>query len=434
MSNSLPLRVYDGEKWVNIGVQSGQVLYQNEQPSSPQTGSIWIDSDDETAVLNDQDFLTLSTASATYATPTSVETQITQQAPQYTNRNLLYNGAMQVHQRGTSTTGITDISYNTADRWELALITMGTWTNTVENDAPTGSGFRKSWKVLCTTADSTPAAGDLIFARQKLEGQDVQRIAKGTSAAQQLTASFWVKSNVTGTYVAELRDVDNNRSVSAQYTISASGTWEKKEITFPSDTTGAFDNDNAESLHIDFWLGAGSNRTSGTLATSWATITEANRAVGQTNLAAATNNYWQITGVQLEVGPNATEFEFKSFGQELRECQRYYYLHATGAEGASHTIGSCAAYTSSEIQAFVSLPVTMRTKPTLIITTGTDFYRFLRNGAVDGFNSLTIDVAASGNTAVQVFNNSEISSTAGNAGNIGINNQTSARVAFSAEL
>ncbi len=249
------------------------------------------------------------------------------------NRNILYNGAMQVAQRGTSTASITASGYYTADRWRIAVGTLGTWTQTVENDAPTGSGFRKSLKMLCTTADASPAAGDVLALQQTLEGQDLQAFRKGTSSAQQFTFSFWVKANAIGTYIAELYDADNNRSVSKSYTVSASGTWEFKTLTFPADTTGAFDNDNAGSLEIYWWLAAGSNFTSGTLATSWGSLTSANRAVGQTNLAAATNNYWQITGVQLNVGAVAAPFEFKSYGQELAECQRYYE-RMTGNAGA----------------------------------------------------------------------------------------------------
>jgi len=296
----------------------------------------------------------------------------------YPNRNLLYNGAMQIHQRGTSTTGITTGGYFTADRWELALTSLGTWTQSSENDAPTGSGFRKSTKLLCTTADAAPAAADFMIFSQKLEGQDVQRIRKGTSAAEQLTVSFWVKSNVTGTYVSRLVDVDNSRQVCAAYSISASGTWEKKTITFPADTTGAFDNDNALSLSCQFWLGAGTDSTSGTLQTTWAAVVNANRAVGQTNLAAATNNYWQITGVQLETGPVATPFEFKSFGQELRECQRYYThsnspqpFSATSSLGAG--IVSRPIYTNFAATGFTAFPVPMRTTPVVTVyntTTG----------------------------------------------------------------
>jgi hypothetical protein len=282
--------------------------------------------------------------------------------------NLLYNGAMQVAQRGTSTASITASGYYTADRWYLNLVTLGTWTQTVENDAPTGSGFSKSLKVLCTTADAAPSAADLFFIQHRLEGQDVQRIAKGTSAAQQLTLSFWVKSNVTGTYVAELFDVDNTRQISATYSVSASATWEKKTITFDADTTGAFDNDNAGSLFLTMWLDAGSNYTSGTLNTSWASSTNANRAVGQTNLAAATNNYWQVTGVQLEVGPTATQFEFKSYGTELAECQRYYYRTATGT-GFFRASGFNVTTTVCDV--CVPLQTSMRVAPTAVEVTGT---------------------------------------------------------------
>lgn len=242
----------------------------------------------------------------------------------YPNRNLLYNGAMQVHQRGTSKAGIIGNSYYTADRWITIDVNLGTWTQTVENDAPTGSGFSKSLKVFCTTADAAPAASDRLVIRQILEGQDLQRIRKGSASAQELTVSFWVKSNVTGTYVANLTDIDNTRHVSAVYTINASATWERKTITFPADTTGALDNDNAGSLRLDFYLAAGSDSTSGTLATVWAADVSANTAVGQTNLAAAVNNYWQVTGVQLETGPVATEFEFEPYATTLAKCQRYY--------------------------------------------------------------------------------------------------------------
>jgi hypothetical protein len=239
-------------------------------------------------------------------------------------RNLIINGAMNIAQRATSVTGITSGGYLTVDRWTFLINTQGTWTQTVENDAPTGSGFRKSVKMLCTTADASPATGDYVFLDQYFEGQNCQQILKGTSSAKQLTLSFWVKANKTGTYIASIRDSDNNRSCSISYTISASATWEYKTITFPADTTGALDNDNALSLYVRFWMGAGTTYTSGTLQTTWATSVSANLAAGQVNLADATNNYIQFTGVQLEVGPAPTPFEHRPFGTELTMCQRYY--------------------------------------------------------------------------------------------------------------
>ena len=238
--------------------------------------------------------------------------------------NVVINGAMQVAQRGTSTASITTSGYYTADRFAIEIATLGTWTQTVENDAPTGSGFRKSLKMNCTTADASPAAGDLLVVAHRIEGQNLQQFLKGTASAKQFVFSFWVKGTTTGTYICELEDADNSRSVSVSYAINAANTWEKKTITFPADTTGAFDNDNAKSLTINFWLGAGSTYTSGTLATTWGSITSANRAVGVTNLAGATNRSWQITGVQLEAGSVATPFEFEDYGTTLAKCQRYY--------------------------------------------------------------------------------------------------------------
>ena len=132
----------------------------------------------------------------------------------------------------------------------------------------------------------------------------------------------------------------------------------------PADTTGAFTNDNGASLYVRFWLGAGSNRTSGTLNTSWASRVTANIAVGQTNLAAATNNYWQITGVQLEVGPVATGFEFKSYGQELRECQRYYYR--VGGGTAYEVLGLGPASSTTNVDMNIALPITLRSAPSAV--------------------------------------------------------------------
>jgi len=345
------------------------------------------------------------------------------------NRNVIINGAMQVAQRGTSVTGITTTGYRTVDRFLEVLSSLGTWTQSVENDAPTGSGFRKSVKMLCTTADAAPTGADEHYFTQIIEGQNVQQFLKGTASAKQFSLSFWVKSNVTGTFIAELYDADHNRQCSKSYTISAADTWEKKTITFPADTTGAFDNDNGASLYVIFWLGAGGNLTSGTLNTSWASSTTANRAVGQTNVGAATNNYWQMTGVQLEAGAVATPFEFEDIGTTLAKCQRYYFLLATGASTTSFGMG--ANITATEMQGQIHFPVTMRSAPSLVASSGTNYYGFVRNSADDFFNSLTITQA--GTNGACVVNATEISGTAGHAGRL-YANDASASIAFNSEL
>ena len=344
------------------------------------------------------------------------------------DRNVIINGAMQVAQRGTSTASITSGGYYTADRWVFIPINQGTWTNSIEADAPTGSGLRNSFKVLCTTADAAPAASDVLAVANRLEGQNVQQFLKGTASAKQFALSFWVKSNVTGTYIVNLIDQDNTRVVAASYSVSASATWEKKTIILPADTTGVLDNDNARSLDVQFYLGAGTDSTSGTLQTTWASTVTANRAVGQTNLAAATSNYWQVTGVQLEAGAVATPFEFEYYETTLAKCQRYYYLLVSGI---NKTFSMAAAYNTAFVMGYASFPVTMRTTPSLVATSGTNYYNFARRGASDQFNSITI--ATPHPTGARMDNYTEISSTLGDAGILETTN-AAASIAFSAEL
>jgi hypothetical protein len=257
----------------------------------------------------------------------------------------------------------------------------------------------------------------------------LQRIKKGTSDAQQLTLSFWVKSNVTGTYVLELFDIDNTRRVGATYSVSASATWERKVVTFPADTTGAFDNDNASSFSVNWWLAAGSDFTSGTLNTTWASSTNANRAVGQVNLAAATSNYWQVTGVQLEVGPAATPFEFKSFGQELRECQRYYW-RCTASNAYSAIAG--AGYTTSTTNLSATTPTPpMRVTPTAIDISNSAVQDSA--GGIFAVSSATVDTNQSSNIFASAnFVSSGL--TSGRYARVVANNNAAAYVGFSAEL
>ena len=291
-------------------------------------------------------------------------------------RNIIINGDMSIAQRGTSATGLTGGAYNTADRFYLNMGTAGTWTNTISTDVPTGQGFAKSFKLDCTTANASLSAGSYMTVQQRFEGQNLQYLKKGTANAESLTLSFWVKSNKTGTYIAYLRDGDNSRDISKSYTIDSANTWEKKTITFAGDTTGTLDNDNNLSFYIYFWLAAGTDYTSGTLATSWQSSTAVNNAVGQVNLADSTDNEWYITGVQLEAGTTASDFEFLPVDVNLNRCQRYFELIA---DNHSQIIGvaSCFEDGSSAIGHYF---VTKRTVPTLYQTTGTNYYTMYRAG------------------------------------------------------
>ena len=281
-------------------------------------------------------------------------------------RNILINGAMQVAQRGTSFTSIGGTAgVYSLDRMRYGF-TMNSGRLTITQSTDTPNGFANSLKVDITTAESSLNAASGAALSQFLEGQDVQQFKKGTSDAEQYTLSFHVKSNITGTYIVELFDNDNTRQVSKSYTIDSANTWEKKTITFPADTTGAFDDDNDKSLFVQWFLASGTNTagSSATLNTSWASSTDANRAVGQANLFSSTDNEWYITGMQLEVGSSATPFEHRSPAEEQQLCFRYT------RKFTSHTFGRARDGDSFYAGNVVFQPP-MRGTPTL--KSGADF-------------------------------------------------------------
>ena len=275
-------------------------------------------------------------------------------------RNIVINGDMQIAQRSTSVASLTTGGYRTLDRWYFDINSFGTWTMSQSTDTPTGEGFANSLKVDCTTADASPAAGDYLQLIQIFEGQNLQYLKKGTANALPLTASFWVKSTKTGTFIAEFFDNDNNRSISKSYTVSVSNTWEKKTITIPGDTSGAFGNDNGASFYLIIWLAAGTDFTSGTLNTSWGSRVNTNTAVGQVNIADSTSNDFLITGVQLEAGEQASGFEFMPFDIDLERCLRYFQIPPT--------INVYAQVVSRYIGMEQPLAVYMRATPTITNT------------------------------------------------------------------
>ena len=284
-------------------------------------------------------------------------------------RNIIINGDMSIAQRATSDTNVST-GYHTVDRFQLTR-GAGSLNVSQETDAPTGQGLAKSFKVI-DTSGSSPGASDTNIFLQRIEGQNLQYIKKGTSSAESLTLSFWIKAKVTGTYIAELYDSDNTRQISKTYTVSSSQTWEKKTITFPGDTTGTLDNDNAASLLVNFWFTAGSNFTSGTLNTSWGSSTNANRAVGLTNALASANDYVQLTSIQLEVGETASDFEFLPFDVQLERCKRYFQKSMPYDEYSNANYGdgyeSALTTTSTPTQAYgLRFPTELRTTPTLTL-------------------------------------------------------------------
>jgi hypothetical protein len=265
---------------------------------------------------------------------------------------------MSLAQRGTSASNVST-GYNTVDRFKI-LRGAGQLNVSQETDAPSGSGFVKSFKVLEGSSGANPGASDTNRIQQIFEGQNLQYLKKGTSSAESLTLSFWIKATVTGTYIAELYDLDNTRQISKSYTVSSASTWEYKTITFAGDTTGAFGNDNGDSMSVSLFLTAGSNFTSGTLSTSWSSVTTANRAVGQVNALASGNDFVQITGIQLEAGEVASDFEFLPVDVNLQRCQRYYQTTQSFVGNGSSNTSQCVGETA------IGIP--MRATPSLSLS------------------------------------------------------------------
>jgi hypothetical protein len=278
-------------------------------------------------------------------------------------RNVVTNGAMQVAQRSTSVTGIgASDGYFTVDRFAFNTEnTSGRLTMTQTADGP--SGFANCIKLDCTTADTDLDANKFIILETRFEGQDLQRIAKGTSDAKEFTVSFYVKGNASATYGVEFFDIDNSR-ISETKSFSVTTGWTRVELTYPADTTGAFDDDNAESLRLHIWLMAGTTYTSGTTGTTWRSTSGANatRVPSISNFFSSTDNTFFITGLQMEVGSVATEFEHRSFGEELALCQRYFSYNCAGTGKATST---------TVIQAQLPTIVTMRASPSIAVVNGT---------------------------------------------------------------
>jgi len=243
-------------------------------------------------------------------------------------RNIIINGDMSIAQRGAGPSGAfaSGQYIQGPDRYKIDISNMGNWKSAQSTDVPSGQGFNYSLKLDCDAADASPSAGDFIYLNQPIEGFNTASFKFGSSSAESLTLSFWVKSNKTGTYIVRFYDIDNQRALSQSYTISSASTWEKKTITISGDTVSGPNYDNGYAFAINWCLGAGTTYTSGTLNTSWNSLTSADQFVGQVNLADSTDNEWYITGVQLEVGTSASDFEFLPYDVNLQRCQRYFEM------------------------------------------------------------------------------------------------------------
>ena len=338
-------------------------------------------------------------------------------------RNIVINGAMQVAQRGTSSTGVganTGV-YPTLDRIKVtALNTSG--RATMSQVADVHDGFANALKLECTTADTSIASNEIFVLQTGFEGQDLQQLKKGTSDAEKVTVSFYVKANANATYGVELEDGDNSRFNSQSFAVTTD--WTRVTKTFIADTTGSLDDDNALSLSLNIWLHGGSDYSGGTFSSNtWHTTTNQRMVDSQTSFFDSTDRTFFITGIQLEIGEQATPFEHRSFGEELRLCQRYLY-RINGKDSGGTTIGMGFSNISTNSYSHIAFPVNMRSAPSVTGSgfTASDFNSYTVTGTsliITAQESSTLGcsranlivVTASGLTALRVSGNALTAST-----------------------
>ena len=273
-------------------------------------------------------------------------------------RNIIINGAMGVSQRATSATGVGSANgYFALDRWKIiTAASAGRLTMTQTADGP--SGFANCLKLDCTTADTSIAAAENLILTQVIEGQDLQQLKKGTSDAEKITLSFYVKGNANATYSVEIYDGTNDRRIGQTFSVTTD--WTRVILTFPGDTTDALADSNAAGFFVNWWLHAGTTFTGGTFSTTWADYVQNQRAGGTTSFYDSTDRTFFLTGVQLELGSVATPFEHRSFGEELALCQRYYFQEIKNQYGA---LCSGRTFNSKKPHFAYPFPVAMRTLP-----------------------------------------------------------------------
>jgi len=290
-----------------------------------------------------------------------------QVVPNLGRRNLIINGSMMIDQRNDTLEFSASSGYP-CDRWYVGTNAIGTFEYTQSTDAP--AGFGNSMKIQCTAADTSLDSGSYNYIMHKLEGNALQSM-NSTNGIVEHTISFYAKSSKTGVYTVNLRDEDNGLGNSKTFTISTANTWERYTLTFPAHSSGKLDNDNLSSYRLYWWMASGSTQTSGTFYNgTWGAHTNANRvSSSNVNLGDSISNNFYITGIQMEVGNKATDFEHRSFAEELRGCQRYYF--EPQSFNASGRYGIWQGYTNNtkNYNTTIYFPVSMRAHPSVVTTT-----------------------------------------------------------------
>jgi len=373
-------------------------------------------------------------ASAAAITVNNTDGTCTANITNRTNKNLIIGGAMNVAQRGTSFT--TNDSFS-VDRFQNQYFGVDAGPTFAQVDVASGTtpytnGFRKALKI--TNADQSSGAGssDMIAIIYKFEAQDIANSGWNyLSNSSYITLSYWVKSSIAQNFYGRFESLDGTSQNYPFETGSLSAdTWTKITKTISGNSNLQFDNDVNNGLMLELSTFRGTDKTGSIALDAWnAYGGGTTRTPDQTSTWYTTNGAtFEITGVQLEVGSVATDFEHRSFGQELALCQRYYFKYV---QGSNKNICTGAYFNSGTLTMSVQFPVEMRAAPSLDYVSGTSYYLAYREGGSDAFDSMTIQNAH--------VNGAGLDSAAGASGTQGVGasavtNNASSYIAFSSEL
>lgn len=296
-------------------------------------------------------------------------------------KSLIQNGAMTIAQRGTV---VSPTNGFTLDRWHAQVAGAAAITVSQDTDVPSGQDFSYSLKVDVTTLDSSIAASDRVHIRQVIEAQNLQHLRYGDASAKTLSLTWWMKSPNNGTHCVALYQDDGARSYVREVTVSSADTWEKFTVTFPGDASGTINNDNGAGLYVTFPLAAGTDFHA--TADAWAAGFDFATSNQQNLVDSAANNFY-ITGVQLEVGSVATDFEWEDYGTTLRKCLRYLWRL-----GLQNNVAVAVGFAQSTTQTQFALlaPVRMRAGAGEITLTDSGNHLAIVNSSGAGYGALNI--------------------------------------------
>ena len=282
-------------------------------------------------------------------------------------KNMVINGDLRIWQRSTSATINTSVNavHQTADRWNDWHSTSGAVTESQSTDVPVGSGFYYSLKHEVTSTDADMGTGQYHAHKYDIEGYDVAHLMWGTSQAKPITVSFWAKSSVIGDYGFCIRPGStNDRFYVDAITISQANTWKKYSFTIHGCTDGTWSKTNTSGMQVQISHSMGTSYQTSTLK-QWINTIDVSPTSQVTNWMSTVGNTWYITGLQVEVGKTATDFEHRPYGEELALCQRYY------EKLENVTIQISAIWSNGDVKVPMFYKVTKRATPTVTNSGGT---------------------------------------------------------------